>query len=136
MPSRLIGSGTLSVVLSNNANSYIIADAIRIAGVPSATMDLNWTGGGLSGPGTATTSAPVTMTRTYNVSGADATSDFVISYYSSTDATFGNADDVLLGSETITAPADKTVGTHSRSSPNLQFGSGGTYYVFAQLDSA
>src|SRR5262249_21748044 len=47
----------------------------------------------------------------------------------------GNADDVLLGSETITAAADKSVGSHSGTSPNLQITTGGVYYLFAKVDS-
>src|SRR5262249_39652911 len=73
--------------------------------------------------------------RTYNISGEAAKNDFNISYYASTDTIFGNADDVLLGTETINTAADKTLGTHSGTSPALQFTSGGTYRLFAQLDS-
>src|SRR5262249_54132408 len=48
---------------------------------------------------------------------------------------FGNGDDILLGSETITAAADKSAGSHSGTSPNLQISTGGVYYLFAKADS-
>src|SRR5262249_54836179 len=54
----------------------------------------------------------------------------------SADATFGNTDDVLIGTETISAAADKTIGIHNGTSPNLQITTGGVYYLFAKIDSA
>ena len=50
-----IASGTLKVVLSNNANGYVIADALRVAMPPNTTVDMNWTGGSLTGPSTTDT---------------------------------------------------------------------------------
>jgi subtilisin family serine protease len=131
-----VTSGTLRVVLGNDANNYVIADAVRLVPLPPATMDLNWSGGGITGPATTATQTPFTISRTYTISGGPAASNFAIAYYASSDATFGNADDVLLGTETVSASADKAVGTHSGTSPSLQFTAGGTYYLFAQLDSA
>src|SRR5207253_8456987 len=61
---------------------------------------------------------------------------FTIAYYRSTDATFGNADDVLLASEALSADADKAVGAHSGNSPALQITSGGTFYLFAKVDGS
>src|SRR5262249_46323406 len=43
--------------------------------------------------------------------------------------------DVLIGSETITASGDKTVGLHTASSPQLKFGRAGAQYIYAVLDS-
>ena len=67
-----------------------------------------------------------------NVSGAAVPGDFSIGYYASPDTKF--ADAVLLGRETITASADKTVGTHQATSPSLQFPNGGSFYIFVRLN--
>jgi subtilisin family serine protease len=131
---QLTGS-TLRVVLSDAANGYVVADAVRLVPLPPPTVDLNWSGGGISGPAGVDAGTSFTLSRTYTVSGTAAPADFKIAYYRSTDAVFGNADDVLLGTETITAPADKTVGSHAGSSPALQLADGGTFYLFARLDS-
>ncbi|WP_406700496.1 Ig-like domain-containing protein [Singulisphaera sp. Ch08] len=130
-----ISSGTLKVVLTNNANNYVIADAVRFAPVAPPTFDLNWSGGGVVAPANADTQTPFTVTRTYNIADTAATADFVISYYASTDAILGNGDDVLLATETITG-AGKTVGTHAGASPALQFTRSGTYHIFAVIDPA
>jgi hypothetical protein len=43
---------------------------------------------------------------------------------------------VLLGSETISAAADMTVGLHAGTSPALQFMHTGTYYLFARINDS
>src|SRR5262249_24886791 len=131
-----VQSGTLKIVLSDSADGYVVADAVRIVPLPPPTVDLNWTGGGMSGPTDGNVTTPFTISRTYTVGGSVAPADFAIAYYASADATFGNADDVLLSSETITNAADKTVGSHSGVSPSLQITTGGSYYLFAKVDSA
>ncbi len=104
-----ISSGTLKVVLSNTGtnNSYIIANAVRIASVPATSTDLNWTGsgGGISGPSTASTQATFTINRTFTVSGAAAPSSFAIAYYASTSPSLSQdlSQAIYLGSETISA---------------------------------
>jgi subtilase family serine protease len=128
-----INSGTIQIVLSDNANGFVVADAVRIVPIPAPVVDLNWVGGGLTGPTTATTGTAFTLTRTYTITGAAAPSSFTIAYYASPDTNF--ADGTLLGTETISAAGDLAVGTHSGTSPNLTLSSGGTYYLFAQLDS-
>jgi subtilisin family serine protease/uncharacterized protein YigE (DUF2233 family) len=130
-----VTSGTLNVTLTDGGNGYVVADAVRIVPLPPPTVDLNWSGGGITGPTMTDFQSKFTVSRNYTISGTPATSDFAISYYASNDAIFGNADDVLLGSETITAAADKSVGGHSGTSPSLQITTGGTYYLFAKLDS-
>jgi hypothetical protein len=128
-----VSSGTLRVVLSNNANGYVVADALRIAPTVAPTIDLNWSGGGLSGvPTTATTSAPFTVTRAYTVSnsGSSTVPSFTIGYYASPDGTLANAS--LIGSETV--PAGQAAGTYTGTSPPLQFSLAGTYYLLARLD--
>jgi hypothetical protein len=52
-----ISSGTLKVVLSDNANGYVIADAMLAV---VTIIDLNWTGGSLTGPSTASTPGSTT----------------------------------------------------------------------------
>src|SRR5262249_25414735 len=89
----------------------------------------------LTGPSTGSTSTPFTVSRTYTVSGVAIPGNFTIGYYASTDNVFGNADDVLLGTETISNAADKSVGSHAGTSPALSFSSGGTYYLFAKVDN-
>src|SRR5262249_27275099 len=112
-----ITSGAVTISLGNDANGFVIADAVRVVPLPPPVIDLNWSGGGITGPVTANTLSTFTINRTYAISGAPATTAFTISYYASTDATVGNADDVLLGSETITAAADMAVGSHAGTSP-------------------
>src|SRR5262249_7601072 len=103
-----VTSGTLRVVLSDNANGYIVADAVRFVPIPPPPIDLTWSSGAISAPASGDVQTAFTLSRTYTIAGAAAASDFAIAYYRSSDATFGNADDVLLGSETLTSAADKT----------------------------
>lgn len=126
-------SGTLRIELANDANNYVIADAVRLVTVPTPTIDLNWTGGGISAPASAAIGSPFTLDRTYTVSGGAANGDFTIAYYASRDAVFGNADDVLLGTEVIGA-ADRTEGTHTGTSPTFQIANLGNFHLFARLD--
>jgi hypothetical protein len=88
----------------------------------------------MTGPTTTDTSSTFTINRTYTISGSAAPSSFTIGYYASTDTQFAHA--VLLGTETISAAADMTVGTHAGTSPALQFTVAGTYYLFARLNDS
>ncbi len=65
-----------------------------------------------------------------------APSDFTIGYYGSTssDPAQNLANATLLGTQTITASGDKSVGNHTKTSPSLVFPSGGTYCLLARLD--
>jgi hypothetical protein len=128
-----ITTGTIRVVLSDNVDGYVVADAVRFVPIPTPVVDLNWSGGGIAGPATASSQTPFTISRTYTITGAPAPNNFVIAYYASTDTTFANA--VLLGTETISAASDETVGTHTGTSPGLTIPTGGTYYLFAQLNA-
>ncbi len=128
-----ITSGTLTVVLSDNASGYVIADAVHIVAAAPVT-DLNWVGGSLTGPTTASAGVPFTLSRTYIVSGAATGGGFTIAYYASASATFDSSAQ-LIGTETISAPADEAVGSHPGTSPALQIATGGTYYLYAKLDS-
>jgi hypothetical protein len=129
-----ITSGTLRVVLSDNVDGYVVADAVLVSAAPTPTTDLNWSGGGISGPTTASAQSPFTVSRTYTVSGSPAGSSFTIAYYASTDTNFAHA--VLLGTETIGAAADLALGSHTGTSPGFTIATGGTYYLFALLDAS
>lgn len=129
-----VTGGTLNVVLTDNANGAVVADAVRVRAVQP--VDLNWVGGGVSGPTTLAPGGSFTVARQYTVSGVAAPADFTIAYYASTSPTPGGGTDFLLGLETVTAAADKTVGTHAGTSPTLHLpAAGGTYYVFATVDA-
>jgi hypothetical protein len=130
-----IRSGTLKIVLSNNANGYVFAEAVRANVLPPPVIDLNWNGGGITGPTSADVGTPFTVSRTYTITGAAAPVDFTIAYYASIHATLGNPDDLLLGTETINTAGAKSVGTHAGTSPALQIPNAGTYYLYAMLDS-
>ena len=72
-----------------------------ITGPP--VVDLNWSSGGISGPATANSQSTFTVSRTYTIAGAATGGSFTIAYYASTDTTFGDANDIILGTETISA---------------------------------
>ena len=99
------------------------------------TVDLNWSGGGISGPSAVAAQTPFTISRTYTISnsvpGGVTSSAFTIGYYSSPDGSFASA--TLLGSETVAT--GQVAGTYSGASPSLQFSTGGTYYLLARLDA-
>jgi fibro-slime domain-containing protein/RHS repeat-associated protein len=129
-----VASGTLNVVLSDLANGGVVADAIRVTAVQP--VDLNWVGGGVSGPTVLSPGQPFTIERDYGVTGQAPTANFTIAYYASTKPTPGGGSDFLLGSETISAAADKTVGNHDGYSPTLVLpATPGTYYIYATIDA-
>lgn len=136
-----ITSGTLKVVLSNNGtnNTYIIANAVRIVPVPPTNTDLNWTGSGagITGPATANTQGTFTVNRAYTISGAAAPSSFAIAYYASTSPSLTQdlSQGIYLGSETISAATDLSLGTHMGTSPAFQINLTGSYYLFARLNA-
>lgn len=130
-----IDSGTLKVVLSNAVTTgFVIADAVRLVPIAPPNVDLNWSGGGLSSPTGGDDRTPFTITRAYNVSGEAPANDFTLSYFASQDTIFGNADDQLVGSETISGAA-KGVGLHTGSSPSLAVLPQTVYYLFVRMDS-
>jgi Domain of unknown function (DUF4214) len=100
-----------------------------------ALVDLNWTGGSLSAPTEADTETPITVTRTYTISGYQAAPGaFTINYYVSTNPVFGQGTVLSVGSETVSDSGDLTLGTHTATYP-VVIDSAGTYYVFAQIQS-
>jgi hypothetical protein len=98
----------------------------------SPTRDLNWQGGSITGPTASTTATTFTVNRTYTLTGPTTAAAFTIAYYASRDAIFGNADDLLIGSETV--PAGLAAGTYAGTSTPLQIPAAGTFYLFAMLD--
>src|SRR5207244_2718117 len=132
---------TVKVVVSNTGTSgYIGADAVRFAPLVASNTDLNWTGGGdgITGPTSVGNQTNFTVSRQYTVSGAAAPASFTIAYYASTNPStsqnFGQA--MLIGTETVSAAADLSVGDHAGTSPNLQISANGSYYLFAVLNSS
>jgi len=105
-----------------------------IVNAGAALEDLNWTGGGLTGPATVNSGTPFTVTRSYNVVGGPILPNFAISYYVGTSPTFSNSD-TLLATETINTGTGLAAGLHTATSPNLQISQTGGFYIFAVLDS-
>jgi hypothetical protein len=132
-----VNSGTLKVVLPDSGDSgYVIADAARFAAVAPPTTDLNWSGGGLSNvPPTVNSGTAFTATRTYTVAVGAAPGPFTIAYYASPTSTFNSSTAIPAGTETVSGSGNLSVGSHSGTSPSLQFSGMGNYYLFALLNS-
>jgi fibro-slime domain-containing protein/RHS repeat-associated protein len=129
-----VSSGTLKVVLTDNANGPVLADAIRVTAV--LPVDLNWVGGGVAGPTVLSPGSPFTIERAYTVTGQAPTMPFTIAYYASNNPTPGGGADYLLATETISGTANLAVGTHDGNSPTLTLPvAGGTYYIYATIDA-
>ncbi len=120
--------------LSSLAGKTVTGGLVNASLAVDAVMDLNWIGGGVTAPTSVAALTNFTMSRTYNVAGAAAPMSFRIAYYASTDPTL-SADDLLLNTETVSGAANLSLGLHSGTSPNLQIGQSGTYYLFVRLDS-
>jgi len=129
---RLLGGVDPIGHLSGNSTKPTLTNG-RLNAFNSLRTDLNWTT--LSGPATVDAGATFSLSRQYRVSGS-AAGGFNAAYYLSADTTFGNADDVLLGTEILTGAGDGTVGIHSGVSPSFSVSTPGNYYVFARLDSS
>jgi subtilisin family serine protease len=129
-----ITNGSIKVELSDAANEYVIADAIRIeVATPASDPDLKWTAN-IDAPNSVAPGASFTISRDYTVADKVVGPDFTIRYVRSTNSTYGDADDVLLGTETINTAAGKSIGAHPGSSPSFSIATAGTYYLFARLD--
>jgi hypothetical protein len=115
------------------AGAYTIG-AYQYATQGQPSTDVNWSGGGITGPTTVAANSSFTVSRTFSISNAAAPNNFTIAYYASPDTVFGNGNDILLGTETISG-AGLALGTHTGTSPALQLPSAGSYYLFAQLNS-
>ncbi len=120
-------------VLATGGSGGVVLTTVQLGFAPVAPLDLSWSGDGLVGPATVAPLTPFTLSRTYTVSG-QAAGPFAIAYYGSVNDVFGDEDDFLLGTETIT-DAGTQVGTHSGTSPAFQISTPGTFFLFARLDS-
>jgi hypothetical protein len=110
------------------ANNDIGADQVTGVGI-----DLNWAGGGITGPTALDTSQPFQINRTYTIIAAASVRSFTITYFASPFATFGR-EDMVVGSELILG-AGLTPGMHAGVSPNLYVDANGPLYLYAKLDS-
>ncbi|HWE38834.1 MAG TPA: S8 family serine peptidase [Isosphaeraceae bacterium] len=127
-----VTSGTLKVVLSDAANNYVVADAVRVA--PASSSAVDWNGGGVTGPSSVAAGSTFTVNRTYDIPAGLAPGPFTIRYYASTHASPGNPGDILLATEAVTSSSALTTGLHAGTSPSLSVPSGGSYNIFAVLD--
>jgi glucose/arabinose dehydrogenase len=127
-----VGFGNLQVVLSNATDKFVMADAIRIVQVFPTDL------GGLTVtvPANADTQQTFQAARSYTISRNAVGNDFFIRYYASTDRVFGNADDLIVGTELVNTTAGKTIGTHSGLTPPLRIGRPGAQFLFAYLDTS
>jgi hypothetical protein len=130
-----VDSGQLKVVGINAVGGTGITRAVRIVAAPPPATDLNWSNDGLDSRATAEVGSPFTITRSYTVSGEDVKHDFTIGYFISPDSTFGDGNETLVDTETISAASAGTVGTYQGSSPPLEIDNPGTWYLFAVLDT-
>jgi ABC-type polysaccharide/polyol phosphate transport system ATPase subunit len=96
--------------------------------------ELGWEGG-LVVPARADTQAAFRLTRAYRVRPVALKSDFRILYYACRNPSLNFVDDLLLGTEAITAAEAKTPGLHSGLSPELRIGRPGRQYVGAVLEA-
>ena len=130
-----VSSGTLKVRLSDAASGVVIADAVRIVPVsssPPANPDLSWVA--FDAPASVTAGSSFTISRTYAIANSAVSANFTIGYYRSGDSVFGNSDDVLFGSESLSNSTDKSVGNHAGTSPSFIIPVAGSYHLFARLD--
>ena len=112
--------GTIELDLAGPANGYVIADAARFVPSTAPTVDLNWSGGGLTGvPANETAGIPFTVVRTYTIAGGTVSTNFTIGYYASTSPTFDSTA-VLLASETINASGGLAPGNYTGTSPSIE----------------
>ncbi len=130
---RILGGADPIGLVAGNASRPIKTNA-RLDAANALRPDLSWDG--LTPPaGGVAAGLGFAVGRAFRVAGGPAGADFTVSYYLSRDAVFGNADDVLLGSETLQAAADGTVGRHTGAGPALTVAAPGAYSLFAKLDS-
>jgi len=128
---RLLGGVDPIGQLSANRAKPTLTNG-RLNAFNSLKPDLSWIG--VSAAGTIEAGQPIAFSGQYRVSGS-ATGAFEIGYYRSTNAIFGDSDDVLLANQAVVA-ADGSVGVHQGSGPAFTITEPGHYYVFAALDTA
>jgi len=120
---------------ANEGNNVRVANIVKVTDPPAP--DLSWYS--LSSlPTNVAVGGMLTVQRSYRVTTLAVGSDFSIAYHLSANTTWGDADDVFLTRETITAEADKTVGLHSSTLTVAAPASTapGYYYLLAKVDDA
>ncbi len=126
---RLMGGADFIGNIGSNSSKPTVTNG-RLNAANSLRTDLSWNS--TSAPGNVDQNQSFDVDWNYRVSGAVAPADFTIVYYLSTDSAFGG--DTVLGSQTMTAAGDKSVGAHAGSSPGLSIGTAGSYFIFARID--
>lgn len=129
-----VRSGALRVVLGDDANGHVIADAVRVVTWSPPVSDLS--GLSLDSPSgqAVATGSPLTVAYSYRVSGEALKESFTVAYYASRDDVFGNADDSRVAQEMVSVADDETAGDHSGTSPPLTLREPGDYFLFAVAD--
>lgn len=129
---RILGGTDYIGNIGSNASRPTVTNG-RLDVGNSLKTDLSWNS--VSAPSSVKPGQAFNLGRQYRVSGSVATANFTISYYRSPDATYGNGNDTLLGSETISSAAGKAVGSYSGNSASFSIAAAGTYYLVARIDA-
>ncbi len=125
------GDTDTAVRLYTNSENFVL-DAQGILHIPQ----LRWSPEGLVVPDCVTTREEFALQRTYQLLDAPMVSDFKITYYAARISTAGREESLLIGTETVTSPDEKTLGIHTGRSPILRIGRAGVQYITAVLESA
>ncbi|CAN5383753.1 hypothetical protein BH10PLA2_BH10PLA2_02320 [soil metagenome] len=125
---RLLGGTDFIGNVGNNSSKPTQTNGILNVG-NSIKADLSWNS--FTSPTSVQAGQSFTVSGSYRDSGSNA-GTFTIGYYRSSDGVFGNSDDVLLGTQTITGGR---VGSFNVTSPSFSVSQGGNFTVFAKLDS-
>ena len=126
---RILGGADYIGNIGDNASKPTATNGILDL-ANSIAPDLTWNS--LSSPATIQPGQSFNLTGSYHDSGS-AAGNFTISYYLSTDNVFGDADDVLLGSQGI---GGAQVGSFNITSPNFTISQAGSFTIFAKLNSS
>jgi hypothetical protein len=129
LKARILGGAAYIGNIGDNASKPTATNGILDL-ANSITPDLTWNS--LSSPATIQPGQSFNLTGSYHDSGS-AADNFTISYYLSTDNVFGDADDILLGSQGI---GGAQVGSFNITSPNFTISQDGSFTIFAKLNSS
>ncbi|MCX5659276.1 MAG: Ig-like domain-containing protein [Planctomycetota bacterium] len=135
-----VGNYVLLAQLDSNAAVNEVVESNNLfAPAPALAVlrpDLAWNSLGVS-PGSIDAGGKLTLVRNFQVATQAPTPNFTVAYRLSLNGTFGDADDVVLGTETISIAADKSVGAHAKTlTYTVPTGTApGNYQLLAQLDS-
>ena len=129
LKARILGGAAYIGNIGDNASKPTATDGILDL-ANSIAPDLTWNS--LSSPATIQPGQSFNLTGSYHDSGS-AAGNFTISYYLSTDNVFGDGDDSLLGTQGI---GGAQVGSFNITSPNFTISRGGSFTIFAKLNSS